>query len=123
MDLPNLDQLRLRPEDWPKSKSAKVPPPRHRQGELFLKGPVPIRWLTLAMQTSYPGLRVAIVLWYLAGRSKSREVTPTWSVWAQFGFSPDVGRYGLGALERAELVKLKRHRGRCPIVTILDVSE
>jgi hypothetical protein len=75
------------------------------------------------MQQTLQAVRVAIVLWYLAGRQKSREVSPTWATWRQFGFSRDVGRHGLIVLERAGLVRVDRHRGRCPIVTILDVSE
>jgi hypothetical protein len=80
-------------------------------------------WLRAALQASIPATRVTIVLWYLAGRERSREVRPTWQEWRRFGLSPDTGRRGLVSLEDAGLVTIERHSGRCPIVTILDVSE
>jgi len=73
------------------------------------------------MAHSFHGLRVALVLWYLAGLERSREVTPTWTTWRQFGLTRDIGRRGLLVLEQAGLVTVDRQRGRCPKVTILDV--
>ena len=37
--------------------------PRHRQGEKFLKGPIPWDWLTKAAQLPGHALHVALVLW------------------------------------------------------------
>lgn len=62
-------------------------------------------------------------MWYLAGLKKSRTVSPTWDVWRRFGLPPDAGRRGLAALERAGLVTVDRHVGRCPVVTIQDFLE
>ena len=61
-----------------------------------------------------------LAVWYLAGVEKSRPVKPTWDTWQRFGLSPDAGRRGLAALERAGLVAVDRHPGRCPVVTILE---
>ena len=70
--------------------------------------------------TSGRALRVGLALWYLAGVTKRRAVKPTWDTWQRFGLSPDAGRRGLVALERAGLVAVDRHPGRCPVVTILE---
>jgi hypothetical protein len=75
------------------------------------------------MGQTHAALRVGLALWYLAGCAKSREVKPTWATWRLFGLHRVSAHRGLERLERAKLVRVNRHRGRCPIVTILDVSE
>lgn len=75
------------------------------------------------MRQTYAAVRVGLALWYLAGCHKSREVTPTWHVWRQFGIPREVAHRGLERLELAGLVRVDRHRGRCPIVTLLDVND
>jgi hypothetical protein len=97
--------------------------PRHKAGEWFLKGPIPGEWLTRAAGLSFRALRVGLALWYLAGVKKSRVVKPTWDTWQRFGLSPDAGQRGLAALERAGLVTVDRHRGRCPVVTIRESAK
>ena len=95
-------------------------PPRHRTGEWFLKGPIPGPWLHRAAVLPGRALHVALAVWYLAGIEKRGHVKITWRVLDRFGVSPDAGRRGLLALERAGLVSVDRHRGRCPVVTILE---
>ena len=118
----DLDQFRAKREG--KSRPAKrQPPPRHKAGEWFLKGPIPGSWLvgvfSLPARTRGRALRVGLALWYLAGLNKSRSVIPTWKTWERFGLSPDAGRRGLATLERAGLVTVDRPSGSCPVVTIL----
>ena len=73
-----------------------------------------------AAKVSWRALRVGLALWYLVGLKKAQPVKPTWAIWERFGLSPDAGRLGLAALERAGLVAVDRHGGRCPMVTILE---
>jgi hypothetical protein len=94
--------------------------PRHKAGEWFLKGPIPGEWLHRAAKLPARSLHVALAVWYLAGVGKRRQVKITWGVFAKFGVSPDAGRRGLTALERAGLVAVDRSPGRCPVVTILE---
>ncbi len=118
----DLDQFRANREGTARpSKPHRAP--RHRAGQWFLKGPIPGPWLTRASGLSWRALRVGLALWYLAGLKKSRTVSPTWDVWRRFGLPPDAGRRGLAALERAGLVTVDRHVGRCPVVTIQDFLE
>jgi hypothetical protein len=98
-------------------------PPRHKAGEWFLKGPIPGQWLVRASDQSPTGLRVGLVLWYLAGVTRSCIVKPTWDAWRRFGLSPDAGRRGLGDLEEAGLVDVDRKPGCCPLVTIRDAGD
>ena len=57
--------------------------------------------------------------WYMAGLKKDRSVKPTWRTWDRFSLTPDGARHGLAALEQAGLVRVERHPGRCPVVTLL----
>ena len=96
--------------------------PRHKAGEWFLKGPIPGGWLHRAAELPGRALHVALAVWYLAGLEKSQRVKVTWGVFDRFGVSPDAGRRGLAALEQDGLVLVKRSPGRCPVVTILEVT-
>lgn len=126
-DLPDffsdLDRLRVasprgeetgRPADDTKTR------PRRVRGE-FLKGPVPLAWLSAA--SKLPGkspLAVGLALWFEAGRRRSVTVTLTSAVLARFGVDRK-GKYrGLASLERAGLVEVVRVPRRNPQVTIIE---
>lgn len=115
------DDYRLQPGDKP-SLGKSHRPPRHRAGEKFLKGPIPLSWLSRALKEGRPALATALVLWYLAGLKRTRIVTPTWRSWQLFDVPPDTGRRGVAALEKAGLILVDRHRGRCPVITIQKVT-
>lgn len=121
MDPFDPNNLRMDPTERPTAKRS-TRPPRHKPGQWFIKGPIPGAWVRRAVQHPV-GARVAYVLWYLAGVTRGLTVTPTHADWERFGISRYVGRRGIDSLEDAGLVRVDRHRGRCPIVTILDVSE
>ena len=86
----------------------------------FIKGPIPLPWLCCASQLPGSALRVGLVLWYLVGVSKSKEVKLTTKKLKAWGLSHDQKTRGLSHLERAGLVKVKRGTGRNPRVLILD---
>jgi hypothetical protein len=115
----DLDQFRAKPDGKPLLPKSKRPP-RHKAGEWFLKGPIPGEWLHQAAKLPGHALHVALAAWYLAGVERGHQVKLTWGVFDRFGVSPDAGRRGLVALERAGLVSVDRHPGRCPVVEILE---
>ncbi len=93
--------------------------PRHRKGEHFLKGPVPLNWLAQAARCGGKALSVAIILWYRAGLKRSPTVkVPRWTA-DKFGLGRHAKTRGLKALERAALVSVKRQTGCSPVVTLL----
>src|SRR5438094_3827769 len=119
--LPDFERLRLstRPLDALAARPSN--PPRHRQGEAFLKGPIPMAWLALAARLPGRALHMGLVLWYWAGITKRRVVAPSLSrAEHEFGVSRTALARGLSALEGADLVKVYRHPGRKPVVTLLD---
>jgi hypothetical protein len=97
--------------------------PRHKPGQKFLKGPIPLDWLSMAAMQPGKALHVALGLWFWAGVKRSCEVAFSMS-WlrATFGVNRYSGYRGLVALEKVGLVSVVRHQGRKPVVTVLEVS-
>ncbi len=93
-------------------------PPRHRPGEEFLAGPVPLAWLRVAAIWPGRALAVGIALWFKAGVSKRAKVKLTSRVREKVGLSRHSTHRGLAALEQAGLVDVDRQVGRSPVVTI-----
>lgn len=102
-------------------KAPSIHPPHHRQGEEFLKGPIPLHWWCLAASLPGKTLTIGSALWFKAGVTKKRTVHLTGKLLAKFGVGRKAGYRGLKRLELAGLVSVKRHVGRCPVVTILEV--
>ena len=99
--------------------------PRHKSGEHFLRGPIPMAWLCAASRASGngSGFKVAIALWYLSGLNRqARTVKLKGSVLREMGVDRHAAYRGLVTLEEAGLISVERHPGRSPLVTILDVG-
>ena len=99
--------------------------PRHKSGERFLRGPVPMNWLYAASVASGhgSGFKVAIAIWYLSGLNKqARTIKLSGQVLGQMGVERHAGYRGLEALGKAGLVSVERRAGQSPIVTIRDVE-
>lgn len=97
-------------------------PPKHKPGEWFLKGPIPLSWLSLAAALPGKALVVALELWLWAGIKNRRAVSISLS---NLRVSPDTSRSGasrgLAALQNAGLVSVQRRPGRRPDVTLVEV--
>jgi hypothetical protein len=95
-------------------------PPRHRQGEQFLKGPIPWPWLLRAMTLRGRALHVALLVWKESGIRRDRTVHLNISATAKIGIHPDTARRGLQALASAKLVAVTHHPGQALEVTLLE---
>lgn len=102
--------------------NCKEKPPRHKPGEKFLKGPVPLLWLQQAALSPGKSLSVGIVLWYLAGIKKTPTVSLPNTLLQRFGVGRTAKYRALDWLEEARLVAVKRHPGCNPLVTLLDAG-
>lgn len=98
---------------------ARRKPPRPRQGEKFLKGPIPWPWLQRAMSLPGKALHVGIRLWFEMGLARVGEVPVSLTGMQALGVSRFAAARGLRALEAAGLVSVNRHSGRKPVVTVL----
>ena len=116
----DIDQFRVQQGDQLLFGKVKRRPRQGKARRWFLKGPVPGEWLHRAAVLPGHALHVALAIWYLVGIENRREVRITRRVFDRLGVSPSAGRRGLDALERAGLVNVERHTGRCPTVTVLE---
>jgi hypothetical protein len=121
--LPNLEVLQL-PGDQIATILAKAGnskrPPRHGGKEEFVRGPIPLFWLTPATRLSGKALALALALWFQSGRKNSREVTLSSPILDRFHVNRKALYRGLKALEAAGLVSVMKRTGKNPTVTILD---
>jgi len=119
-----LDPDRLRLPQTLRLPAKRARLPRHRRGEEFLRGPIPLAWLLSACRLSPKTLAVALALWFKAGLSRnSPEVVASPNLLKRFGVAARRTQYqALADLERAGLVSVDRGRGRCPRVTILEMA-
>ena len=69
--IPDLDSLRIAHTAVPAPKKRA---PRHKTGEKFLKGPIPMSWLVRAGKLPGKAIHVGLSLWFYAGMRKSGQV-------------------------------------------------
>ena len=122
---PDLEQLQL--PDWlsavAPAKPCETPWKAAKRNEVkgeFLKGPIPLTWLTQA--STLPGkapLSVALATWFEVGRRRSHEITLTTAICKRFGVNRKAKYRGLSSLEEAGLVSVQRQSRKNPIVTVL----
>jgi hypothetical protein len=80
---------------------------------------IPLTWVVQAAGLPGKALHVGVVLWYLSGVKKSCTVKFTPSQTNRFGVNRETSRRALQALEKAQLISVKRSGRKSPIVTIL----
>lgn len=83
-------------------------------------------WLCKASKASGhgSGFKVAIALWHLSGLNhKAKTIKLRGSVLRDMGVERHAVYRGLDALADAGLVRVERHPGQSPIVTLLGVGE
>lgn len=101
----------------------RLPAPKHRPGERFVRGPIPYTWLRPALALGGKAGNLALALWWLVGVERSNPVRLTGRVLRDFHISPRAARRLLLRFEQAGLVQVDRQRGRGPIVAVLDAPE
>ncbi len=98
-------------------------PPRHKPGQKFVSGPIPLAWLEIAGRLPGKALHVAVHAWFLAGVQKSRRVRASGALLARMGVRRFSAYRALVALESVGLVTVERHRGRAPAITLKELPE
>ena len=104
------------------SKPSEVKPRRRKINGLFLRGPIPWDWLTVASEQPGKALHVGLVLWFLQGLKKNYTVPLSQDKLRKIGVTRSSAYRGLASLEKAGLVSVVRHIGRNSIVTILELA-
>lgn len=93
-------------------------PPRHVEGA-FLKGPIPLAWLSRAAALPGKTLHVGLALWYLAGLKGSMSVKLGSGALATLGVARDAKYDALERLRLSGLISLRQEPGQAPCVTLL----
>lgn len=114
-------------EDYGAVSADELPPaPRAGQrrslrAEPFLRGPIPLEWLSRAAALRKPALPAGLALWFVRGVSKKTgPIRVSAAIRKKMRLSAGQMLRGLRALEGAGLVRfVKDGRGRCPVVEIV----
>jgi hypothetical protein len=85
----------------------------------FLKGPIPLDWLTAAARLPGKAINVGIALWWLAGMSKTGALKLTRQSQLALNISKDAERDGLRRLRQAGLIELTAQPGQRHTVRII----
>jgi hypothetical protein len=114
------------PADWsgPVPTLSSSPARRHRRKRSTDQFFTIASWRWFAAVARLPGkaLHVGVLLWHLRNLTNSTTVRWRPSKAREFGLSRHATYRGLESLEAAGLVTVKRHVGRCAVVTIVDVE-
>ena len=116
----DLEELRLENYDLGLGKSTDLPKRRrHEISGHFLRGPIPLDWLSKAAALPGRCLQVGIAIWFLHGMSKGKTVRLPRKLLDSFGVTRTTGYRALNKLKEADLISLERKAGRYPIVSPL----
>lgn len=86
----------------------------------FIKGPIPLNWISRANALPGKAGAVGLALWFLAGVQKTQTVKLTGEVEMIAGCGRKAVYAGLAALEEAGLVGVERRRGARAKVDVIS---
>ena len=90
-----------------------------RRGDLFIKGPIPMEWISSAANLPGKAIQVALAFFWLAGMKPHQKVKITRQALELFNVSDDAYRDALIRLEQAGLIKVSRAQGQRALVEIV----
>ncbi len=114
--------LRMNLPTKPTRRPSKSPLPKHRQGEKFIRGPIPFDWLQAALAIGGKAGNLAWAISYRAGIEQQNPIKLTGQTLREFQIAPCTARRLLHDFEQAGLVEVDRKRGRGPIVFLQTLN-
>ena len=115
----DLDELRL-PDAALPTLAGGAPRGKLRDG--FVKGPIPLPWITRAAGLPGKALAIGVALWYWSGVKCTNKFGTSSTLWKKFGISRQASYKGLKALEEAGLIDVERSPGKNPIVLVKETA-
>lgn len=112
------DRLRFRAATAKSAQPTRKQVPRAAKGERFLRGPIPLNWLSIAARLPGKALHASLAIWLEAGMRNSAVVPLSNITGQRFGLDRNSKYRALSWLEEAGLITVTRKLGRAPIVTI-----
>lgn len=116
----DIERVRSSREQTAPPKRPRTGLPRPRRAERFIKGPIPLSWVTTAAQLGGKCCQVGNALWYVAGLQRSGAVKLSYAILELFGVDRWTYYRALDALAAAKLVSVERACGKSPVVTLLQ---
>lgn len=98
-------------------------PLRHKKGETFIKGPIPMTWVKEMLKLPASASQISFILWFIAGMRKTRNIEINLSRMKDFNISKVTAWRSIGYLEKANLVSVERKPGRKLTITLLAPEE
>ncbi|MCK9387705.1 MAG: hypothetical protein M0Q22_04840 [Sulfuritalea sp.] len=86
----------------------------------FIKGPIPLEWISRANVLPGKAGAVGLALWFLAGVQRSQTVKLTGEIEKIAGCGRKAVYAGLAALEEVGLVRVERRRGARAVVKVIS---
>lgn len=88
----------------------------------FIKGPLPMSWMSEACKLSKNAIKVALAIRFLGGILGDDWMELKNNHIATFKLNRSGKSIGLRELETSGLIKIKRRAGKSPLVKIIEVS-
>jgi hypothetical protein len=88
--------------------------------ELFLKGPIPMTWLSQAAKLPGKVMNLSIAIWWLHGMKKAPAFKLTSKSFRLLNISRDAVSDGLKRLEGLGLITIIKRSGKTPLITIIE---
>lgn len=90
------------------------------KSEPFLKGPIPIAWLSRAARLPGKALNVALAMRWLSDMNADAPIKLTRVAMDKFHFSADAASDALLRMEDAGLIKLHKNPGQRHLIEVLS---
>lgn len=88
----------------------------------FIKGPLPLAWMSESCKLSKNAIKTALAIRFLAGILGDNWIELKNSLVAKFKLNRSGKSIGLRELEISGLIEIKHRRGKSPLVKIIEVG-
>ncbi len=88
----------------------------------FLRGPIPLGWVSAAASLPGKTINVALALWWRHGMAQGKPFKLTRAALTALNVERDAERKGIARLEQAGLIHVERKPGQRPLISILHLS-
>jgi hypothetical protein len=92
----------------------------HASSRLFIKGPIPLEWLSAVARLPGKCLNVAMAIQWLLGMSGGKPVKLTSRALRSLNVSDDTTSDCLRRMEQAGLIDVTRQSGQRPVICVRD---
>ena len=93
-----------------------------RMSRRFVKGPIPLPWLSKALELTPSAVKCALALFYQRGLSSSDTFKIEPARFRELGIADTARRRGLRELEEHGLVRLQKDHSKSPVANLIGAA-